>query len=469
MYHYTLEIEEMSDIIVDRFKHEMKKAVLKSFECLEDGDLFEAEKTFLTSSTEIMRGVFAETLIGTDQTLFNKRDPNAKVKSFEKRKILTTFGDIQFARRRYKTSDNSYSYLLDEEIDLPSRDKISPFLKQMIASNASEESYRAVIRTLEPYVDKKISPQSVKNSIEEVGKIIEQDLNTKSANFWDDCEAEGDIKADSLNVEADGVFIAMQRSKEEKANDAPRKQEVKVSKAYRGKDDNGCQDTVVYASISNIDTFWYNTMTKIASKYDYKSIKGGILGTDGDMKYKNGIDYLPPNFSNKLDTWHIYKNIKTCIEDKEYRSDLIKVIKEYGDITNIITSLNTKINNETESKTSENMKKLLTYLENNKDIINTSPNSLGTMESTNGHVVGSRYKRFGGGWSKNGANHLLSISIVKTNGDKLPKITRKTKVYGDIQEFKPKNLGFKNKEVPYDPNLKYKIPNGRISNQKFMV
>lgn len=65
-------------------------------------------------------------------------------------------------------------------------------------------------------------------------------------------------------------------------------------------------------------------------------------------------------------------------------------------------------------------KDLLGYIENNKEAIEASVPSMGTMEGTNAHLYAARMKVWGGAWSREGASDMARIRAALFSGERVP-------------------------------------------------
>jgi hypothetical protein len=411
-----------------------------------------------------------------DLQLTAARNPKHKVKDFGTRYIITSFGEIHMTRRRYSGTPLGDSYLLDVVLGIPARDKISPVLKEEYAAGASDASYRAVVRSHELYTNRKPSPTSVKGAIEEVAKLMKLEINEKADSYWNKGEAVGTIKTENLLIEADGVYIPRQRTKEDKENKVPKKIEVKVAKSYSGKEEiydyeegtvrfkkrSKCLNSVVHATTDDIRPFWNSFMAKTMAKHDFRSVKGGNYGPDGEVKYKNLVNDCGDGFIATLDPFHIEKKINDCIPDDVLAKHFRGLLKEKNDVKRLIMEVGQYLEGQKGAKEKNKTQQLLTYLENNESIIDYSQPTLGTIEATNGHVVADRCKRFGGGWSVEGSNNLLHIRAAQINGDTLPKISRKNKIVGEVPEVIRAKPNSRKRPEPHNPDLAYLEPDGRI-------
>jgi hypothetical protein len=500
MKYSTIELNEYAKVVRKKVDLQLEGVIARALTDLCDKELFDAEKNFLDAMMGIFRTILGEALAITDEKLTRERKAGTYVKSIEKRQQMFTFGMVRFNRRRiYDPSREKgarYTYPLDELIGLPRGDKFSPLLKAQYATAASEGAYRATIATQSLYIGWKCSPASIQNFTDLVSKLVKAENYEDSEQYWNQMNAIGDFKSEKIFVEADGVWIPKQRSQEEKKKDAAKalkakknppkrkKFESKIGKAYNGKSQINktvevtdkktdkptaryqCNNVVIHATTGSIDDFWAGFMGKTMSKYDYRTIKGGQLGTDGDPKYKNGLDYLGDGFKNSLDPYHVYAKINKHISDDKAAASIENMIRENNNILKATEDVKRLIEKETNPKETKKLKELYTYFMNNWETIDTSLESLGTMEATNSHIVGDRLKAQGGGWSIHGANNILQIRAQRASEIPLPKITRDNKIVGNAPVFKRKKVLVKGRTPKHNPDKYDAVTDVTISDAK---
>lgn len=92
----------------------------------ENCNLFELEKRTIQYVHRLTANALKIALERQDDKLFEKKPKELKVVSKEKRTLATEVGDVSFFRRRYVDKYGNFEYLLDDEIDIPYKTRISP-------------------------------------------------------------------------------------------------------------------------------------------------------------------------------------------------------------------------------------------------------------------------------------------------------------------------------------------------------
>ena len=209
----------------------------------------------------------------------------------------------------------------------------------------------------------------------------------------------------------------------------------------------------------------------LLSKYDYDNVKKSYIGTDGEKKYKELKDIMPntPNCKtiHILDKWHIMDRLN-AFKSKypKLKKYIIKYIYKENDINKAIRLINEQINREICKSWIEKLKSLKTYFINNKTSIDANNLSLGTIESTNAHLIGARLKNYGGAWSIKGANNMGICLSALQNNKELPYLTDK-EIYleKELLNSIPKYMSI-DKTLKLKPRIEKTIPTGKITGTK---
>ena len=100
-----------------------------------------------------------------DEELFANKESNLISRGKESRKMLETFGELTFCRRRYSYQGQNI-HLLDEVLGIPRNTSFSASVINFLASRTRSDSYESATRDLEELSGVKVVRASVKNAIE---------------------------------------------------------------------------------------------------------------------------------------------------------------------------------------------------------------------------------------------------------------------------------------------------------------
>ena len=180
----------------------------------------------------IARKVFEKALTDIDIYLRSKRE-RGKLKNTGKREkyFLTRFGDILYARTRYKDKQGKTHYLLDEALNISRNQRISLCRAKIECFLSTLASYREVVNQARLLLGNFHSHESIRRGVIKEAKLMIENQQKKLRQIenldYPDKEA-----PDTAYIEADATYISLQhRGKKEKE-----KLEVKLGIGYTGKE-----------------------------------------------------------------------------------------------------------------------------------------------------------------------------------------------------------------------------------------
>lgn len=124
-------------------------ALASSFEELEDG--------VFTVLCEVGRVESAAALRARDDRLYAESPSGWRVKDRRSRSVLTRYGTVEVARRRYVDGEGATRYLLDERLDLEKRSRISPSLERLLVTLSADVSFRGAAHVVSAVVGTHVS------------------------------------------------------------------------------------------------------------------------------------------------------------------------------------------------------------------------------------------------------------------------------------------------------------------------
>jgi hypothetical protein len=428
-----------------------------------------AEKEMVKNAMKVVNEAMVKGIESLDDLVLKNKPNNFVSKAKDERVIDTLAGCVQFKRRRFVDKNTSKSvYLLDKSIGILKSAKLSPAFSNLITANATKTSYRSAIYTQKFYSGNNITAPTVQKSVENTAKKIQNSIDERKTEINKNIDInEEKIKTNTLMAESDGVYIHVQRPKgSNKSKVKKMGKNVDVFKVYEGKKGNKTQNPKVYACMTNDkDKFKDDVYAGLLSKYDYDNVKESYISTDGEKKYKNLKDIMPNTPKCKtvhiLDKWHILNALNVFKHRYcKLKPLVLKCIYDENNIYKAISIIQMYIKREKISSWKTKLNNLISYFISNKSSINKDFPSLGTMESTNAHVIGARMKNYGGGWSIKGANNMsICLSeMTNTNGN-LPFLTDKQEsIELELAKSIPKYLSVKKSLKLGDNTSEHTIP-----------
>jgi hypothetical protein len=404
----------------------------------------QAEEKLMRSLMSLALSIIRTGLEKADVALHENKPEDLKVKSIQKRSLETLMGKVIFRRRRYESQEHEgYIYLLDQSMGLPQNSCVSAALTKKITTLALKTSYRNASDEHGYLTGSFLSAPTIKACISKSAKKIQSNIDQRKTEIDKNFEIKPTKQVKQLLVEADGVYIHLQRPKNcDKSKTKRIGKNMNIVKFYEnkeecldkaGKPQYKTQHTAVYIDMSDTpQEFYDNCYAAKISQYDIYKIEKSYLATDGEIKYKNLKEILPNTAKCQtvhiLDKWHVIDRLnKLGQEYPKLKKYVKKYIYQENDTEKAIRLIlgvkDSQENTRTDEKWTKELEALAGYLANNKNSINSEYPVLGTMESTNAHIIGSRLKNYGGAWSIKGANDMGLCLAAFFNHQELPPLT----------------------------------------------
>lgn len=225
----------------------------------------------------------------------------------DKRSVLFSYGQLEYARTYYKKASGGYEYLADTVVGIRERDRISEKVLCNLATGAKDMSYAKASRHI---TDGKVSRQTVMNCVRESRAEQENIIEKRNVS--------------ELHIDADEAHITLSGGK---------KSIVPLVSIYEGIETIGkrnvCKNIFHISEYGkNNDDFWEQVLEEIEKRYILDGTKI-YLHADGGRWIQTGLEWLP-NAEFVLDKYHKNKAIKAMtagIENK-YRGIYDKEIRE---------------------------------------------------------------------------------------------------------------------------------------------
>ena len=412
--------------------------------------------------------VFEKAITDIDNYLRNKRK-RGELKNTGKRKkyFLTRFGDILYARTRYKDKKTGKScYLLDEALSIVKNQRISLSRARIECFLSSLSSYREVVEGIRLLIAGPRCHEAIRQSVIKEGKLIleNQEKKLKQIENLDYPDKEA---SDTAYMEADATYIGLQNRGKKKKE----KMEVKLGVGYTGKEaryKSGKSKRLKekFTFVGTGKEFMRNLSLQAESRLSLSKVKKILFGGDGDSWITSGIKEYFPNSIYLLCLYHLFKKFKECLSKRKEEQKAIKDLLLSNQIDQALLRIDQMIRNPYDLKEKDNLIKLYTYISRNRQGITNQVRlkdkeieRTGAIESNINKVITSRFKKRGMSWSKPGALALLKIkeTILNNEWDEWWKTERERNI--KVGKYKPPLPAscFK-KEAESSPLIEVTIP-----------
>ena len=305
----------------------------------------------------------------------------------DKRTVLSTIGEIHYERDYYHLKNGTYSYPVDQILEVDNYQRITSRTGVELAREAMKHAYSESSRIV---TEGKVSRQTVMNALRRCEAVPYQEDRLR--------------KVPVLHIDADEDHVNLQNGKN---------RIVPLVSVYEGIEPVGhikskrhrCENVFHYSESRYHEDFWDNVLIEIRKRYDLEGTKVYLHG-DGAAWIKEGIEHFR-DCVYVLDGYHRNKATKAVfagVKDDEGIATRMKLNKalRFGD-----PRLLGEIRNQRIRENPEYYKRIteaIAYLANNLDGITIrykDPEALngGATEPHVSHVLSSRLSSRPMGWS----------------------------------------------------------------------
>lgn len=226
------------------------------------------EERLMRSFAEFMREMVPRLLEAWDEKLAAERDRNEweLIQRKPRTVVLSTLGEITYRRRYYRNrKTGERRFLLDEVAGFEPRRRLSGKLRDQAVALALDVSYRRAAEILQTWVPD-ISAMAIWQEVQRLGGEKRARAELEREKVFEQGDAPGGRrKAETLFVEADGVYVRGRREEEGQSHF-----ELKVAGAYEGKQEQGRErralmNRQVVAGTEEAERFWEEVVSSFGA------------------------------------------------------------------------------------------------------------------------------------------------------------------------------------------------------------
>lgn len=337
-----------------------------------------------------------------------------------KRTIVTLFGlEITYCRRGYRKNIDgriTYRYPLDELLGLKEGERFCPLTQEIAISLAARMPFREAAFILNHYLNVPVSHQAIHHWLIEAGRAREEELKRgEEAIFLDGEIPPAREKIDTLFIEADGVIVPLQRSKE-------RQVELKLGVCHQGsfptdpsKKRFALRNKLLWGGVMDASTFWERGSSLIFSRY--QSIGKVVVNGDGADWVKEVKEYFP-EAQVFLDRFHRNRALTQGLSfDPKLRQEAFLALRN-NDPDGLKWTLARALIKAPSRAEEQKLRELKRYFDNNfEGLFYCQDDRLGAQEGQISHALARRMKRRGMSWTKAGAHHMANLRFLLAQGE----------------------------------------------------
>lgn len=387
-----------------------------------------------------------------DNNFKNSKERKSKYvisKSNIPRTITTIFGDLTFKRTYYQSKfNNSFHFLLDEELGLVKYDRYDQIIKAMAISSTFDTNQKKAGET----IGKAITPLSLLIDENQIKNIPRQSVNNWINNWYiPTFEFDARETPNTLFIMVDEKFLGCQ----DLDNDIM----VKAFVSFEGvknisKGRRKLLNRLVYTTFNK--NAWEEYTNWLYKIYDHEKLKNIYLMSDGGNWIKTGINELKMNpnqiIKRLLCEFHFAQSINRMVLSKEEREEIKECFKtktknEFIELVDKMADIY--------PDRKEKINKQKDYVLNNytaiKDMINFKIGS--SMESHISHCVSTLFASRPKGFSSEKIKNYLKINNLYNNNISIYNVYLKT--YNSTEEtvINNKIINFSHLEKSRNSNI----------------
>lgn len=386
-----------------------------------DGDW---EERIYAESCEWARKRAETYFVELEEALYEERPAGWEVVGFRSRCLVTRFGEIHFRRRLYRDEEGRGRFLLDEYLELPQRQLATASVMEAVLTLSGDIGFNKATQHLAKLTAGVLSTSTVWRLKEKVGQKALTVAEAEGEAVYARGEPpykEGERKVKRLMVEADGVFVRLQR-------EPSKHMEIKCGIAYEGWERLGdereayrLQGKRVYVHGAKGLTFWEGAGLAWSHYWDWRYVQQVVVGGDGANWIKAGTAYWDRSVW-QLDGFHLARACRRAL-GREAGKEIFQFMRT-GDFD--AAQAFWQEASPSKQKAAKPAIRWLSHLlarQEGQDWRIQTPcddeamRGLGAMEGNIAHLIADRMKDKGRSWSRHGALHMAILRQLLLNDE----------------------------------------------------
>ncbi len=197
------------------------------------------------------------------------------------RALVTMCGDVCFRRTVLVDCAGLTRYPLNEELDLPAGDHLSPSVRSFLVTCGADVPFARTAELMAIAGGPSVSATTVMDSVRSVGEAMAGIERARARNLFRDGVAPGaDSAAEEVLVEADGAWVRMRDGS---------MAEVKAMSAYAGKEDGRRLEPARLGYVGEAPgDFWEQAVAQVKAGTAASGAEGGSSPTCGGTLPRSG-------------------------------------------------------------------------------------------------------------------------------------------------------------------------------------
>ncbi len=376
------------------------------------------------AAREVIRRLFE----GLDAALAKARDRQWRLVGLRQHTLVTPWGSVTIRRRLYRRAGHSL-FLLDRLLAWVGRRSYSQAVAEVAVLAASWLPFRKASELL-TRLGLSVSSMTIHRLVQQVGGAIatEQTHQAQALFGWGELPASEDREVARLYLEADGVWIALQREQRRRA-------EVWTAISYEGWQPVGrgparpdrrrrywLAGKQVFSEVATgAKGFWQRQATALHRRYDLRAVTEWVMSGDGAPWIWAGAG-LFPGCVRQLDRFHLARALRTGLGPAAAEAYQACIA---GQWTRLGSLWRRALRQSGGGQAAELIRQQRAYLQRQsaslEDYRRQLPSgpecrSLGAIESNGDKLIKNRLAKRGMSWTLAGAQHMVKVLQEQANG-----------------------------------------------------
>lgn len=372
-------------------------------------NLFAVEKKILQWAMSLAQEAMKAFLESLDDQLFRKQTNNQRVINRQERTITFCFGAVTFSRRYYQHQ----GFMLDQELNITPRKRLSAYYAMMIAKVAQVTTMRNTAMVINLIFNSGVTVDSVMNIVHCLGPQVSLETQAK----------EGQVQSrhvpTNLTIEGDAFAIKLKASNGHRAVLA----NVHHFRIYEQNEGRRfqCHD---FLSLGKLEVLKDRVRNYLDTHYCLND-QTIFLGSDAGPGYQPNdmLDLVPVNAHGEyvLDRYHCLRKIENSLGHQNPLTRKACQALRNHDLSRLTAVLDTQSALVLSDQQVNALERLRAYLDRNWKYTTLpqergycSAGHLGSVESSH-RAFTYRMKKQGKSWSKRGAEAMLALIEARVN------------------------------------------------------
>jgi Uncharacterised protein family (UPF0236). len=390
-----------------------------------ESNIIAKERAVVVFLMQVICWIFVQALHQVDNSLIDEQKSKGyRIEKMSVRTIVTSFGEIQYTRRRYVDTNGNAIYPLDTLMGWDKYSRYSTLVVRNLSELATKLTYRSAAKAIELFAPFSISHQKINALVKEAGQNLKkQQTSDQRYDALENTKRTPKV----LYLEGDGFQIKTQGKQYLEVHRFQICEGVQLVGKNRKKRIHSRDFVSIdrQTAMKELMEYWDNA-------YNLKQtviISNGDGGSGYTKDVFDELSYTAARHEYFLDAFHVNKKIKDRLYfAKELQGPLIQAIwRDYNEkrVTSILDTAESLLIDELDTfQNREHLRKLRGYLTRNwthlrpfhqRQLIGIQK-AIGSCESNHRHYT-YRMKGQGKYWTEKGAEAIVRLIASLKNQD----------------------------------------------------